>query len=576
MHASGIDLDMHIEEQTSASQSSDEIALSSWAFGLLLIVALLFPFCFIVAIATWGNDYYDINNALNDQFDIFPWINWMVLFPCLIGVVAGLSVFITVWNLVKYTRLNGELHDNGVSGEPSRFRRVCCGKGGRYGCVVALAFWILAALVPAVCVFGFVAFYSIYGVLEGEFNMFVYWSMPIAQPLLLVLMLLLLPLVLRGISFIIKLRRGWIVAVLWALWWLGLFLFLIIVAPAILLPQSPNVRGSDQMLAPKPRFMAHRLGAGLGPENTLCALRRTIQVASQYPNQLFGVEFDVRYSYDGVPFLLHDTTFRRTTNIASFGNNGRFRFLPPYELLYREIQLLDAGSWYVDSNPWGQIGSQWLSQAEAESYRGCQIPTMRSVLETIKNSTLPHLKVMWNVRGPRPLEWVKQLGSIVNETGMQKNTIWLTSVNFDFFNSTVPDLMSVAPGITDFAVAMDIFNLTYAQEVVSVGFQYMNSPLQMPNDELAQSNLTNIVYQCNLPWLFNQLWLAGNVQLIASNVWETFLLISEPEAWTISRSGYLALFIIVDVVAIAVAVLLVLLFYRKRVQGKGNNIYWTR
>jgi len=75
---------------------------------------------------------------------------------------------------------------------------------------------------------------------------------------------------------------------------------------------------------------AHRGAGKIAPENTLAALRL---------GRSFGyamAEIDVKLSADGVGFLLHDATLDRTTN-------GRGR---ADALTFRELALLDAGSWH--------------------------------------------------------------------------------------------------------------------------------------------------------------------------------------------------------------------------------------
>jgi len=81
---------------------------------------------------------------------------------------------------------------------------------------------------------------------------------------------------------------------------------------------------------PYPRFIAHRGGGVLAPENTLAAMRTA--VAHGYAM----VEYDVKLSADGVPVLLHDDTLTRTTN-----GTGPVALLP-----YASLALLDAGHWY--------------------------------------------------------------------------------------------------------------------------------------------------------------------------------------------------------------------------------------
>lgn len=56
--------------------------------------------------------------------------------------------------------------------------------------------------------------------------------------------------------------------------------------------------------------IAHRGAGADAPENTLAAMR----LAARFP--VPGVEFDVRLTSDGVPILMHDATFARTTGYS--------------------------------------------------------------------------------------------------------------------------------------------------------------------------------------------------------------------------------------------------------------------
>jgi glycerophosphoryl diester phosphodiesterase len=81
---------------------------------------------------------------------------------------------------------------------------------------------------------------------------------------------------------------------------------------------------------PYPRIIAHRGAGKLAPENTLAAMR------VGYAHGYRMVEFDVKLSGDGVPFLLHDDTLDRTTD-----GHGRAD-----ALTWAELAKLDAGSWH--------------------------------------------------------------------------------------------------------------------------------------------------------------------------------------------------------------------------------------
>jgi glycerophosphoryl diester phosphodiesterase len=79
-----------------------------------------------------------------------------------------------------------------------------------------------------------------------------------------------------------------------------------------------------------PKTIAHRGAGKLAPENTLAAIR--LGVAYGYR----ACEFDVKLSRDGVPMLLHDDTFDRTTNAT-----GRAA-----ENDWSVIAQIDAGAWH--------------------------------------------------------------------------------------------------------------------------------------------------------------------------------------------------------------------------------------
>lgn len=59
-----------------------------------------------------------------------------------------------------------------------------------------------------------------------------------------------------------------------------------------------------------PRWIAHRGGGSLAPENTLGGIRLAARLGFK------AVEFDVMLSGDGTPVVIHDETLERTTNGA--------------------------------------------------------------------------------------------------------------------------------------------------------------------------------------------------------------------------------------------------------------------
>jgi len=84
------------------------------------------------------------------------------------------------------------------------------------------------------------------------------------------------------------------------------------------------------VLPPVPRVIGHRGALRLAPENTLAGFRRARADGALW------VEFDVKLSADGVPYLLHDDTLDRTTD----GTGS------PAGLTMAALKRLDAGSWW--------------------------------------------------------------------------------------------------------------------------------------------------------------------------------------------------------------------------------------
>ena len=78
------------------------------------------------------------------------------------------------------------------------------------------------------------------------------------------------------------------------------------------------------------RWLAHRGGGTLAPENTLAAFRLGHRLGCR------AFECDVKLSADGVAFLMHDTTLDRTTGRTGVAGDRT----------WAELAALDAGGWY--------------------------------------------------------------------------------------------------------------------------------------------------------------------------------------------------------------------------------------
>ncbi|MGW8180026.1 MAG: glycerophosphodiester phosphodiesterase family protein, partial [bacterium] len=98
-----------------------------------------------------------------------------------------------------------------------------------------------------------------------------------------------------------------------------------------------------QHYMPDNAVIAHRGTVYWAPELTEAAYRWARNAGADY------VELDVRRSKDSVLVIMHDDTFRRTTDVAEIfpGREGD----PVGSFTYEEIMQLDAGSAFNEKNP---------------------------------------------------------------------------------------------------------------------------------------------------------------------------------------------------------------------------------
>ncbi|KAJ4935312.1 hypothetical protein JOQ06_016848 [Pogonophryne albipinna] len=99
---------------------------------------------------------------------------------------------------------------------------------------------------------------------------------------------------------------------------------------------SPCIKEAGT-LGPAPTLIGHRGAPMLAPENTMMSFEKAVEAGGE------GLETDVTISYDGVPFLMHDFTLKRTTDVAEVFPNRTH--LDASMFTWDELQQLNAGNW---------------------------------------------------------------------------------------------------------------------------------------------------------------------------------------------------------------------------------------
>ncbi|MBV2363264.1 glycerophosphodiester phosphodiesterase [Streptomonospora nanhaiensis] len=108
--------------------------------------------------------------------------------------------------------------------------------------------------------------------------------------------------------------------------------------------------------------VAHRGASAYAPENTLAALRAARERGADM------AEIDVRPTADGAFVVMHDSTLRRTTDVADVFPERRTFNVADFTLA--EIRRLDAGAWF------------------GPGFAGERVPTLHESLEVLREEGL--------------------------------------------------------------------------------------------------------------------------------------------------------------------------------------------
>ncbi len=172
--------------------------------------------------------------------------------------------------------------------------------------------------------------------------------------------------------------------------------------------------------------IAHAGASSLAPQNTLAAGRKALQVGAD----LWGI--DVRLTKDGVFVLMHDKSLERTTNVEEVFPECFPWLVKNFTLV--ELMELDAGSWFIETDPFKQIKEGNVSIEDQQSYIGEKIPTLKEVLEfTQKNDWRIDIEVIPMDYLPRE-EIAGKLVSLIRQTKMEER-VMVSSFDHDLLKA---------------------------------------------------------------------------------------------------------------------------------------------
>ena len=190
--------------------------------------------------------------------------------------------------------------------------------------------------------------------------------------------------------------------------------------PELLNTDTPNATTN------RPLIIAHRGARSLAPENTLAAA----QIAYDLGADMW--EMDVAVTSDNELVVLHDDTLDRTCNVKDiFPDRKPWQV---WEFTLAEVQSLDCGSWFINTDPFGQIKAGAVSQTEMDSYVGEPMPTLREVLVFTRDN---HWRINVELKDQLMERFdpviVEKTVSLVTELGMDDGEqVVISSFNHDY------------------------------------------------------------------------------------------------------------------------------------------------
>jgi glycerophosphoryl diester phosphodiesterase len=270
-------------------------------------------------------------------------------------------------------------------------------------------------------------------------------------------------------------------------------------------PPNWAYRGS---LPAKPAVIADGGAARLAPENTLAA----VELAGA--QNAFGFETYVRISSDGEPFLLRDETFARTTNIAEVYPSRANDLASSFDI--DEIDNLNAGLWFIQTDPYDSIENGEISQKQLSINQGQAIPTLSEALAFVTDQDM--IVLLHLIRPPENHPYYDEFFDIVLSICQESDLndeIWL-----ELEQDQIRISQLESPQITR-VLAVSSQEKPEVADILARGYEIIHVDTGIPSKsirELRDEGLGVNVYTINQPWLFSQFWLSGVTSVSTTNV----------------------------------------------------------
>ncbi len=184
--------------------------------------------------------------------------------------------------------------------------------------------------------------------------------------------------------------------------------------------------------------IAHRGARSLSPENTLIAALKGWELGSDF------WELDVSITADGEMVVIHDSTLNRTSNAAAiFPNRAPWKV---HKFTLAELKTLDFGSWFLETDPFGQITEGNIPLADQHLFKNVSIPTLREALEFTKEQNWQvNVELKDHTGMPGDAFVVEDAVALIKETKMEEKVL-ISSFNHAYLERVKKADSAIATG----------------------------------------------------------------------------------------------------------------------------------
>ena len=257
----------------------------------------------------------------------------------------------------------------------------------------------------------------------------------------------------------------------------------------------PSARGTDAPPA-KPRIFAHRGAPTIAPENTMPSFDAAVRHGA------YGLESDVQLSHDGEPFLMHDLTLLRTTNVeAVFPDRARN---DANTFTWAELSKLEAGYSFAKHDPFRKAHT--VPDSILRSYIGTPVPHLSDLLNVTRTTNRHLIFDLYQppVDHPYHERYFDVVLDMVRAAHVDSQIFWLPGEQRQRVVAMAAEFTQVE-GTSERSRPANDFLLDHIDVTNSRIPTLSFKQLKRYND----AGLQTLVWTVNSPWLFSLYWCGG-------------------------------------------------------------------